>query len=100
MGTFSVSLEVGDRQGLAWEPVEALVDTGSTYTWVPRRILQGLDVRPQLQREFETADGRVVQLDLSVTMVRWDGETMPTLVVFGGNGDEVLLGAYTMPLAM
>lgn len=29
-------------------------------------------------------------------MVWWDGETMPTLVVFGGNGDAVLLGAYTM----
>ncbi len=91
-----MSLEVGDQRGLAWETVEALVDTGSTYTWVPRGILEGLDVFPQFQREFETADGRVVQRDLAVTMVRWDGETMPTLVVFGGNGDAVLLGAYTM----
>ena len=31
-----------------------------------------------------------------VTLVRWDGETMPTLVVFGGNGNAVLLGAYTL----
>lgn len=96
MGTFKVSLHIGDQQGLAWETVGALVDTGSTYTWVPRRILEGLEVRPQFQREFETADGRVVQRDMAVTMVRWDGETMPTLVVFGGDGDAVLLGAYTM----
>ncbi len=33
---------------------------------------------------------------MAVTMARWDGETMPTLVVFGGDGDAVLLGAYTM----
>ena len=96
MLTFKVSLAVGDQQGLAWETVEALVDTGSTYTWVPRPILEGLHVRPQFQRDFETADGRVVQRDMAVTMVRWDGETMPTLVVFGGDSDGVLLGAYTM----
>ena len=96
MGTFSVDLDIGDPRGEVWETVQALVDTGSSYTWVPRRLLDRLDVRPQFQREFETADGRVVQRDLAVTMVRWNGETMPTLVVFGGNGDAVLLGAYTM----
>ncbi len=96
MGTFSVDLDIGDAQGEVWETIQALVDTGSSYTWVPRRLLERLDVRPQFQREFETADGRVVQRDLAVTMVRWNGETMPTLVVFGGNGDAVLLGAYTM----
>ena len=89
-------MDIGDPRGEVWETVQALVDTGSSYTWVPRRLLDRLDVRPQFQREFETADGRVVQRDLAVTMVRWDGETMPTLVVFGGNGDAVLLGAYTM----
>ena len=94
MGTFSVDLDVGDPRGESWETVQALY-TGSSYTWIPRRLLEGLDVRPQFQREFETADGRVVQRDLAVTMVRWDGETLPTLVVFGGNGDAVLLGAYT-----
>lgn len=72
------------------------MDTGSSYTWVPRQLLKRLEVRPQFQREFETADGRVVQRDMAVTMARWDGETMPTLVVFGGDGDAVLLGAYTM----
>ena len=96
MGTFSVDLDIGDPQGEVWETVQALVDTGSSYTWIPRRLLERLGVRPQFQREFETADGRVVQRDLAVTMVRWDGETMPTLVVLGGNGDAVLLGAYTM----
>ncbi|MDA0264139.1 MAG: aspartyl protease family protein [Chloroflexi bacterium] len=96
MGTFSVHIDIGDPSGQAWETVEALVDTGSSYTWILRRLLEGLGVAPQFQREFETADGRVVQRDLAVTMVRWDCETMPTLVVFGGNGDAVLLGAYTM----
>ena len=96
MGTFNVNLEIGDSKGELWETVDALVDTGSTYTLIPRQLLDRLDVSPQFQREFETADGRSVERDLAIAMVRWDGETMPTLVVFGGATDAVLLGAYTL----
>ena len=96
MGTFSVAIDIGDPSGEYWETVEALVDTGSTYTWVPNDILGRLDVHPQFRREFETADGRIVERDMAVTMVRWGGETLPTLVVFAGVGDAILLGAYTL----
>ena len=96
MGTFSVTMEVGDPSGQDWETVDALVDTGSTYTWLPRQLLTRLDVRPQFRREFETADGHIIERDVAIAMVRWDGKTMPTLVVFAGNGDAALLGAYTL----
>ncbi len=96
MGTFSVGLEIGDSQGQVWETIQALVDTGSSYTWIPRSLLERLNVDPQFRREFETADGRIIERDMGVTMARWGGETMLTLVVFGGDGDAVLLGAYTM----
>lgn len=89
-------MDIGDSRGEVWETVDALVDTGSTYTWIPRQLLERLEVRPQFRREFETADGRVVERDMAITMVRWDGETMPTLVVFAGDRDAVLLGAYTL----
>ena len=59
-------------------------------------MLERLGVEPQFQREFETADGRVVERDMAVTMVRWDSTTRPTLVVFSEEGDAILLGAYTM----
>ena len=96
MGTFRVALDIGDSRGEVWETVDALVDTGSSYTWVPRQLLERLDVRPQFRREFETPDGRVVERDMAITMVRWNGKTMPTPVVFAGIGDAVLLSAYTL----
>ena len=96
MGTLSVTMDIGDPLGENWEPVDALVDTGSTYTWVSRVLLARLDVHPQFRREFETADGRIIERDMAIAMVRWDGETMPTLVVFAGNGDAALPGAYTL----
>jgi len=96
MGTFRVNIEIGDPQGQEWETADALVDTGSTYTWIPGQVLERLGVSPHFRREFETADGRVVERDMAITMVRYNGEAMPTLVVFGGDRDSVLLGAYTL----
>ena len=96
MGTFHVPVEIGDPDGRSWESVEALVDTGSTYTWVPAPLLGRLGVQPQFSREFETAVGRVIPRDMAVTMARLDGQALPTLVVFGEDSDAALLGAYTL----
>ena len=96
MGTFRAALEVGDSQGQRYEAVEAVVDTGSTYTWVPRDTLASLGVVPQFRREFETADGRVIERELGRTWVRIDGRSEITLVVFGDEGSIPLLGAYTL----
>lgn len=43
-----------------------------------------------------TADSRVVTRDMGVTMARWDGMALPTLVVFGDPGRMPLLEAYTL----
>jgi len=76
--------------------LEGLVDTGSTYTRVPRDTLDTLAIQPQVKREFETADGRVISRDLAVVQARLDGEMLPTLVVFADPGDSVLLGVVTL----
>ena len=51
---------------------------------------------PQFRREFVTADGRIIERDMAVTMARWDGQALPSLVVFGDDGSIPLLGAYTL----
>ena len=96
VGTFRVTIEIGDPQGSRFDPVEALADTGSTYTWVPRDILSRLGIEPVWRQEFETADGRIIEKDLGRTWVRIDGRPEITLVVFGDEGGLPLLGAYTL----
>ena len=96
MGTLATTIEIGDHQGERYEALEALVDTGSTYTWVPGDLLRRLGVTPMGRREFETADGRVIERDVAVAMARYDGQALPTLVVFGEDGSRPLLGAYTL----
>jgi len=96
MTAFSVRVDIGDQQGQRFQPVDALVDTGSTYTWIARSVLEGLDLRPIGQREFELADGRRVFYDTVWTMVRLDGNTLPTLIIFGDEGTQALLGVVTL----
>lgn len=96
MGTFSATIEIGDPRGERYEAMEALVDTGSSYTWAPRELLERLGVEPVDRWEFETADGRVIERDIGRTWVRIDGRSEVTLVVFGEEGSRPLLGAYTL----
>lgn len=96
MGTFRTTIQIGDAQGQRWETLDALVDTGSTFTWVPRDILVRLGIQAEFRQEFQTADGRVIEREIAQTRARLAGEERITIVVFGGEGDTVLLGAYTL----
>jgi clan AA aspartic protease len=96
MGTFSVDLDVGDAGGRRWERVRAAVDTGASYTTLPREVLERLGVRPAFQRHFRMADERRVALDVAETQVRLGGESHTTLVVFADDPSTVLLGAHTL----
>ena len=96
MDTFQATVEIGDPDGNPYETVEAVVDSGSTYTWVPKDVLARLGIESEFQQEFETADGRVIEWDVAETRVRLDGQPRTTLVVFGDEGSKPLLGAYTL----
>jgi len=96
VGTFHIPVEIGDTRGERWETVEALVDTGASYSWIPADILSRLGVLPSFRREFATADGRVIEREMAETFARYDGEQHNTLVVVGDEGSMALLGAYTL----
>jgi clan AA aspartic protease len=96
MGTFRITIGVGDPQGQRYESVDALVDTGATYTTLPASLLTRLGVTPHRRAEFELADGRVVERDIGRTRVRVDGNEESVLVVFAEEGAESLLGATTL----
>ncbi|MEX1255134.1 MAG: aspartyl protease family protein [Dehalococcoidia bacterium] len=96
MGTFNASFEVGDRDGQRWESVEALVDTGASYTWIPKDVLERLGIKPEFSLEFETADGRIIERGAAETFARLNGTRRTTVVVFGDEASRALLGAYTM----
>jgi predicted aspartyl protease len=96
MTTFHVTVEIGTLRGSRWEPVDVLVDTGSTFSTIPRPLLARVGIQPVRRIPFDLADGSVVESDVGEARVRFDGSQAMTIVVFGEAGEPALLGAHTL----
>jgi len=96
MGIFRQRIEVGRTEDGPFLSVEAVVDTGATYTLLPRRIVAQLGIAPRNQRELLLADGRRVTRDLAPVFVRLDGDVMSTPCILDDEAQEALLGAVTL----
>jgi clan AA aspartic protease len=96
MGTFRVEIEVGDSEGGRYERIDALVDTGATYTSLPRTLLDALGIVPHTRDAFVLADGRRVERDIGRAWIRIAGDAEMTLVVFAETDSPPLLGAYAL----
>ena len=96
MGTFNVTIRIGDLGGSRFEEVEAMADTGATTTVVPRTVLAGLGIRPTRRETFEYAGGERVELDMAQATAHAEGRETTTWVIFGEEGMSPLLGAYTL----
>ncbi len=60
LGTFVIALQLGNLDGRDFVDLEALVDTGATYTSVPEDTLDRLGIIKRETRTFELADDRVI----------------------------------------
>ena len=98
MGTFSVLIQVGGLENGQFVDVEALVDTGSSHTLLPKDLLTQIGTRAIETVSFELADERVVEYEVGEARIRLDGRERSTLVVFGPEGVTPLLGATTLQL--
>jgi predicted aspartyl protease len=96
MGSFRYRFEVGNADQTRWERVEAWVDSGAAYTWLPASMLRRLGFAPMFQRSFKLANGQIIQRDLTRVPVRIGDEVQLTLTVFGDENSDPLLGAVTL----
>jgi clan AA aspartic protease len=97
-GTFrtTILVESAERRGDTRTVENALVDTGSEFTWVPREVLESLGIRPEMTQRFLIADGRELERPVGIAIVHAAGTKAPDFVVFAEPGDMVLLGARSL----
>ena len=96
MGTITVTIQVGGPHGEQFEEIDTTVDTGSTYTAVPRAILERLGVPVERSLPSETADGRMIPVDVGETTIRLEGLQFHTPVIFAEENEPSLLGVVTL----
>jgi predicted aspartyl protease len=83
-------------ESLAAPPVEALVDTGSELTWLPKDMLADIRVTPVRKRSFSTATKQLVTRETGYVILAAEGFETVDEVVFAEPGDMVRLGVRTL----
>ena len=98
MGTFRHRLGVSYGSGGPVEWVEALVDTGSTFTMLPASLLREVGVPQNSKtRRFRFADGRVAEMSIAEARLHIGPDSF-TVVVAEGPDDTYLLGATSLQM--
>jgi len=92
----TISVENPTRPGVVMQVEHVMVDTGSEYTWLPRTVLETLDLVPTRTVRFITADGRQVERAVCFGNVYAGGSSAPDILVFADPDDMVLLGARAL----
>ena len=97
MGLTYITLNIANpakpKRALA---VKMLVDSGATLSVLPRAILDKLGIASHSMRTFTLANGETIERKVGDAIFIYDGVRAPSLVVFGEQGDNVLLGTVTL----
>jgi clan AA aspartic protease len=96
MGQFGVTLTFFPCTGGEPLRLEALVDTGSAYTVVPRPIYETLGCAPSRSQRVRLADGRGDEWPLALVEVECEGRRTMTPILGGPPDASVLLGVVTL----
>ena len=100
MGKLVITIGAGDPQGDRFHDVEVTVDTGSTFTALPGSMLRELGVPVERTARARLADGSSKTVQIGRTMIRLEGRTFPTPVIFAGPDEPSLLGVVTLEDAL
>jgi clan AA aspartic protease len=97
MGTFNVDVTIGNLSDpTRHRRVSVTVDTGATYTTLPRDIVDDLGCRPIGSRHVVLADGREEEWPITTVRITVDGQEGPTFSLIRPPGGPALLGAVTL----
>ena len=97
MGLIYLELEVANpaEPGVT-KKVEFLIDSGAIYSVVPTPILEELGIKPLMEQEFRLADGSKIGRKKGVALFKYGERIGGADVIFGQEGDSVLLGMFTL----
>lgn len=97
MGMTVLEIEVGNpARPEVTEKVEFLIDSGAIYSVVPTPILKKLGIKPLTEQEFRLADGTKIVRKKGIALFKYGDKIGGADVVFGEEGDSVLLGTFTL----
>jgi len=95
MGETYITVKIrGLPAGPASEELKLLVDTGATYSWLPKTLLEKLGVTPTRKARFKTIKGDILVREVGHVFAEHEGETAPMTTVFAEKGDALVFGLH------
>ncbi len=94
MGETRVKFKVYGADGKVAE-LEAVVDTGATFSKVPRSVVAALGLQAKYETDTELGDGRVIKRKLALAELEIAGIRRPVLVAVGEE-ERPLIGYTTL----
>ena len=98
MGTFITKLSAvnpNDRKKSTMQ-FDALVDTGSHMSWIPKDALISAGIAPEGTKRFRTATQQLTVREYGYAILKAGKYTTIDEVVFAEKGDSILLGVRTI----
>jgi len=92
MGATHVTFRIHGSHGSI--EVRALVDTGATFTKVPRKEAEKVGIEPRYETQVQLSTGAIVRRRLGYAEVDVDGVRRLVPVAIGEDGEPSILG-YT-----
>ena len=78
--------------------VSFLVDSGATYSLLPKADWEAIELESKRLLTFSLADGTKVERSVSEAYIVFPQGEAHTPVILGEEGDEALLGAVTLEI--
>ena len=97
MGLTSVILEVTNPTNPSKKiRGEFLVDSGSFFTVLPKRMVETLGLKPDYEQEFSLADGTTIKRPIGSAFINFKGRQSASPVILGKATDSALMGVLSL----
>lgn len=81
------------------QSVKFLIDSGATYSLLPKAVWESIELKPKRKIEFTLADGSRVERAVSeVYIILPQGEAHTPVILGEEKDDEALLGVVTLEI--
>ena len=97
MGTFRVEVTLKNiHESARRQTLSLLVDTGATYTTLPRTVVESLGCSLIGTRRVLLANGREEEWPIGLVLMTLENQELPTVCLIAPNGGPARLGAVTL----
>ena len=78
--------------------VRFLIDSGVTYSVLPKNVWKSIGLKPKRQMSFTLADGTTIERGVSEIYIKLPQGEAHTPVILGEGADQPLLGVVTLEI--